>query len=80
VRELEDTARRLALRLQAVTQAGEARTGDRVQASDGRDALAAIAKIRDTRQLILGDNACRSRRGNADRAHACVAGEQVVCP
>jgi CheY-like chemotaxis protein len=54
VRELEDTARRLALRLQAVTQAGEARTGERSK-PDGRDSLAVIAKIRDMRESIFGD-------------------------
>jgi CheY-like chemotaxis protein/DNA-binding MarR family transcriptional regulator len=54
VRELEDTARRLALKMQSVTQPGEARAaeGSRV---DGREALALLAKLRDTRQTIFGE-------------------------
>jgi CheY-like chemotaxis protein/DNA-binding MarR family transcriptional regulator len=54
VRELEDTARRLALQMQNFTQPGEMRTAERPPVSD-RDALSLLARIRDTRQSIFGE-------------------------
>jgi CheY-like chemotaxis protein/DNA-binding MarR family transcriptional regulator len=53
VRELEDTARRLAIQLHAVTQTSELRSHD-ASAGDGREALAVLARLRDTKQSIFG--------------------------
>jgi DNA-binding NtrC family response regulator len=54
VRELEDTARRLALRMQAVFQLGETRRPDATPSTD-REALTLLARLRDTRQSVFGE-------------------------
>jgi len=54
VRELEDTARRLALRMQAVFQLGETRRPDVTPSSD-REALTLLSRVRDTRQSVFGE-------------------------